>query len=74
MKLKIGAILKTARPDAAGLKVYHELTPDLYSATSTTFIGRVYGHLGMVNIADDGRLLGVWLPAAVERIRRQVEP
>ncbi|ALG12783.1 ABC transporter substrate-binding protein [Kibdelosporangium phytohabitans] len=34
------------------LKYYHELGPDLYSATSATFIGRVYGQFGLVNVAD----------------------
>jgi iron complex transport system substrate-binding protein len=32
--------------------VYHELTPDLYSATSKTFIGRLYKLFGLKNIAD----------------------
>jgi iron complex transport system substrate-binding protein len=35
-----------------GLSVYHELTPDYYSANSDTFIGRVYTLLGLRNIAD----------------------
>lgn len=34
------------------LKVYHELTPDYYSATSRTFIGRIYTLFGLRNIAD----------------------
>jgi iron complex transport system substrate-binding protein len=34
------------------LSVYHELTPDFYSATSRTFIGRVYKLFGLRNIAD----------------------
>jgi cobalamin transport system substrate-binding protein len=34
------------------LSVYHELTPDFYSATSTTFIGRIYKLFGLRNIAD----------------------
>jgi iron complex transport system substrate-binding protein len=37
---------------AKPLKYYHELGPDLYSATSATFIGRVYGLFGLVNVAD----------------------
>lgn len=32
---------------------YHELDATLYSATSDTFIGTVYDHLGLVNIADE---------------------
>lgn len=31
---------------------YHELDPSLYSATSNTFIGNVYGLFGLRNIAD----------------------
>jgi len=34
------------------LTVYHELTPDFYSATSKTFIGRIYKLFGLRNIAD----------------------
>jgi iron complex transport system substrate-binding protein len=36
----------------AGLTVYHEISPDFYSATSQTFIGSVYTLLGAKNIAD----------------------
>lgn len=36
-----------------GLTYYHELSSDLYSATSSTFIGEVYGLFGMQNIADE---------------------
>jgi iron complex transport system substrate-binding protein len=32
--------------------VYHELTPDFYSATSKTFIGTIYKLFGLRNIAD----------------------
>ena len=31
---------------------YHELTPDHYSATSATFVGQVFGLLGLTSIAD----------------------
>jgi iron complex transport system substrate-binding protein len=52
MKTKIAAIVRTSRPKANGLSVYHELTPDLFSASSKSFIGKVYGALGLRNIAD----------------------
>lgn len=52
MQVKIGRILKAGRPRATGLTVYHELTPDYYSATSKTFIGLVYAQFGLKNIAD----------------------
>jgi iron complex transport system substrate-binding protein len=31
---------------------YHELTQDLYTATSTTFIGQLYDLAGLDNVAD----------------------
>jgi iron complex transport system substrate-binding protein len=34
------------------LTYYHELDSTLYSVTSGTFIGAVYGEIGLVNIAD----------------------
>ena len=34
------------------LTVYHELSPDGFSANSSTFIGQVYTRLGLHNIAD----------------------
>jgi cobalamin transport system substrate-binding protein len=34
------------------LSVYHELDPTYYSATSKTFIGRIYNLFGLRNIAD----------------------
>jgi iron complex transport system substrate-binding protein len=41
-----------AAPRGDDLKVFHELDPDLYSASSDTFIGRIYARLGLRNIAD----------------------
>jgi iron complex transport system substrate-binding protein len=52
MKARIGRIVADARKARPGLTVYHELTPDLYSATSKTFVGQVYTALGLRNIAD----------------------
>ncbi|HEY7604072.1 MAG TPA: ABC transporter substrate-binding protein [Gaiellaceae bacterium] len=52
MKSRIAGLLAKAAPRARGLTVFHELGPDLYSATSSTFIGRVYALFGLRNIAD----------------------
>ncbi len=41
-----------AAPQGEGLAVFHELDPDLYSASSDTFIGRIYARLGLRNVAD----------------------
>ncbi|MFC6288345.1 ABC transporter substrate-binding protein [Nocardioides sp. GCM10027113] len=42
-------------PDAEGVTYFHELTPDLYTAASGTFIGEIYGLFGLENIADESR-------------------
>jgi iron complex transport system substrate-binding protein len=44
------------------LAVYHELTPDFYSATSSTFIGRIYKLFGLRNIADAAEGAGSGFP------------
>jgi iron complex transport system substrate-binding protein len=62
MKAKIGAIVKRVRPTGGRLSVYHELTPDLYSATSKTFVGQVYATLGLRNIADAADSVGTGYP------------
>ncbi|MFO7571816.1 MAG: ABC transporter substrate-binding protein, partial [Gaiellaceae bacterium] len=62
MKTRINRIVRTHRATASRLSVYHELSPDLYSATSTTFIGRVYATLGLRNIADAADSVGSGYP------------
>ncbi|RBY76956.1 ABC transporter substrate-binding protein [Blastococcus sp. TF02-09] len=49
---RIQAAVDSVPADAAGQKVFHELGPELYSADSSTFIGSIYGLLGLENIAD----------------------
>jgi iron complex transport system substrate-binding protein len=61
MKAKIARVVKGAEK-AKGLTVYHELTPDLYSATSKTFVGQVYAALGLRNIADPADADGFGYP------------
>jgi iron complex transport system substrate-binding protein len=51
MRSQISALIEQASA-GGGLKVYHELGPDYYSATSQTFIGSIYTALGAKNIAD----------------------
>ena len=60
-KVRIARIVKSRTPGRR-LSVYHELTPDLYSATSKTFVGRVYEALGLRNIADAADSLGAGYP------------
>lgn len=44
----VASVLKPSRP----LRIYHELDPTFYSATSSTFIGQIYRLFGLSNIAD----------------------
>ena len=50
MQSRIGEIAD-GKP-GSGLSVFHEISPDFYSATSKTFIGSVYTLLGATNVAD----------------------
>ena len=62
MRSRIQRIIAGARPTARRLSVYHELTPDLYSATSKTFVGKVYEALGLRNVADAADSVGTGYP------------
>lgn len=61
MKRSIAAIVRST-PAGKQLRVYHELTPDYFSATSSTFIGRVYALFGLRNIADAAGRTGSGFP------------
>lgn len=60
MKKAIAKVLKST--PRRRLSVYHELTPDFYSATSQTFIGRIYKLFGLRNIADAADSSGTGYP------------
>jgi iron complex transport system substrate-binding protein len=62
MKAQIAAIVKTLPKRPQPVTVYHELDPTYYSATSKTFIGRVYALLGLRNIADGADKTGSGYP------------
>lgn len=51
MRRSIKAILSKAK-GKSGVRFFHELDNTYYSATSDTFIGKVYKDFGLVNIAD----------------------
>ena len=61
MKAQIATAVASV-PHDEGLTVYHELEPDLYSATSKTFIGRIYTMLGLKDIADAADKTGSGYP------------
>jgi iron complex transport system substrate-binding protein len=52
MKAQLAAIVKSVPTSRRHLRVYHELDPTYYSATSSTFIGSVYKLFGFQDIAD----------------------
>jgi cobalamin transport system substrate-binding protein len=52
MQTKLTALIRSVPKKSRHLKVYHELGPDYFSATSTTFIGRIYKLFGFRNVAD----------------------
>jgi iron complex transport system substrate-binding protein len=55
------AKIAAARPERP-LTYYHELDKNLYTATSSTFIGQLYKQLGMENIADAADKQGTGYP------------
>jgi iron complex transport system substrate-binding protein len=52
MRQRIDAAVASVPAQTRGLRVYHELDPTFYSATSGTFIGSIYAAFGLANIAD----------------------
>ncbi|WP_328464368.1 ABC transporter substrate-binding protein [Actinoplanes sp. NBC_00393] len=62
MAAKIDGIVKSVPARSKPLSYFYELGPELYTATSKTFIGSVFTLFGMTNVADsadpDGKLGG----------------
>ena len=52
MKTNLAAIVASVPKTRRHLRVYHELDPTYYSATSSTFIGSIYKLFGFRDIAD----------------------
>jgi iron complex transport system substrate-binding protein len=52
MEKTLTSLIRSVPKKSRHLKVFHELSPDFYSATSSTFIGRIYKLFGFRNIAD----------------------
>ena len=46
----------------AGVTFYHEVDATLYSASSNSFLGQIYGLLGLTNIADEADTEGTGFP------------
>jgi len=52
MRKRLAAIVRSVPGSRRHLRVYHELDPTYYSATSHTFIGSIYRLFGFRDIAD----------------------
>jgi iron complex transport system substrate-binding protein len=52
MKSKIDTAVKSVQSRTTPLTYFYELSPDLYSATSKTFIGSLFTLAGLKNVAD----------------------
>jgi iron complex transport system substrate-binding protein len=52
MQRQLTKLIRSVPKRLRHLKVFHELSPDFYSATSSTFIGQLYKLFGFRNIAD----------------------
>jgi iron complex transport system substrate-binding protein len=52
LRKRIASLLASVPKRTRGRSVYHEISPDHYSATSSTFIGSIYRLFGLQNIAD----------------------
>ena len=62
MRKHLAAIVRSVPKTRRHLRVYHELEPDYFSATSNTFIGSIYGLFGFRNIADAAGTTGNQYP------------
>jgi iron complex transport system substrate-binding protein len=62
MKAKIDAVIAARKGVGSGRSVYHELDQTLFTATSKTFIGRIYQLFGLRNIADAADTAGSGYP------------
>jgi cobalamin transport system substrate-binding protein len=52
MQKRLATVIRSVPRSRRHLRVYHELDPTYYSATSTTFIGSIYRLFGFKDIAD----------------------
>jgi iron complex transport system substrate-binding protein len=62
MQVRLKAIVRSVPRSRRHLRVYHELDQTYYSATSKTFIGRIYKLFGFRNIADGADTTGNGYP------------
>ncbi len=74
MQIRIDAAVASVEPFETPPSIFHEVSFDLFSSTSTTFIGQLYALFGVENIAGPRRRGGLRLPAAVGRVHPRSRP
>ena len=62
MRTRLAAIIASVPASRRHLRVYHELDPTYYTATSKTFIGGIYKLFGFRDIADAADSIGSGYP------------
>ena len=62
MRTRLAAIVQSVPKSRRHLRVYHELDPTYYTATSNTFIGSIYKLFGFRDIADGAATSGTQYP------------
>jgi cobalamin transport system substrate-binding protein len=62
MRTRLAAIVQSVPGSRRHLRVYHELDPTYYTATSKTFIGSIYKLFGFRDIADGANTSGSQYP------------
>ncbi len=71
---RIAELVAAAPSGADGLTYYHEIDETLYAATSSTFIGEVYGLFGLQNVADEADVDGFGFPQLSEEYLFDADP
>ncbi len=66
MKDRVSAVIAGITTTGKPSTYYHELDPTYYSVTSATFIGGIYGLLGLENVADTADPDGFGFPQLSE--------
>ncbi len=62
MQIRIDAAVASVEPFETPPSIFHEVSFDLFSSTSTTFIGQLYALFGVENIADPADEEGFGFP------------
>ncbi|BDD83335.1 ABC transporter substrate-binding protein [Tsukamurella pulmonis] len=74
MRADIDGAVRAAPRTVRPLTYFHELDPQLFTVTSTTFVGRVYGAFGLQNVADAADAGGSGYPQLSREALLQSDP